>query len=495
VLYSAKTTKKVVHLADYNTLFMSQIVGRNNEIALFNNALQSKKPELIAVYGRRRIGKTFLIREFFKNSICFEITGIYNVTLKEQLQNFNNALSKFQTSKIKRPASWIEAFHQLGLYLDTIQIKSKKVVFIDEFPWFDSAKSNFLPAFENFWNAYASKRKDLIVVICGSAASYIVNKIIRNKGGLHNRITQKINLKAFNLYETQQLLKKNNIVFTQYDVLQLYMIIGGIPYYIDQISRGESVAQAIDRLCFTKDGFLQSEFSNVFASLFAQHENHEKIIRILATIRKGVTRNELVQQSKLQSGGTLTKVLQELEDSGFVEKYMPYSGSKDALYRITDEYSMFYIRFIENTKPVGSGYWLTMQQQPTFRIWAGYSFETICMKHIAQIKEGLKISGIHSTQGSWIEKGSEPGAQIDLLIDRNDNVINLCEMKFYNTEFTIDKSYLLAISNKIDAFKKSTQTRKSIFVTFITTYGLKENEYSKQLVQNSLDLEQLFVDL
>jgi hypothetical protein len=476
---------------------MTNVIGRKYEVSILNGALQSNKSELIAIFGRRRIGKTFLVRETYKNNICFEITGIYNVSLKDQLTNFNITLSKYQLTlkKVKNSVNWIEAFNRLGVYLDSIRKKNKKVVFIDEFPWFDTSKSNFLPAFENFWNSYASKRNDIVVVICGSAASYIVNKIIRNKGGLHNRITQKINLKAFNLSETEQMLTKQKLVFTKYDVLQLYMTIGGIPYYIEKINRGESVAQAIDRLCFTKDGFLRTEFTNIFASLFTQHEHHEKIIRILATVRKGFTRNELVAQSKLASGGTLTKVLQELEDSGFIEKYMPYNGSNDSLFRITDEYSVFYIRFIENTKPSNTGYWISMQQQQSFKIWAGYSFETICMKHIAQIKEGLKISGIQSIQGSWIEKNTDNGAQIDLLIDRKDNVINLCEMKFYNSEFAIDKNEVLTISNKINVFKNCTKTRKSIYVTYITTYGLKDNEYSKQLVQNNLNLEHLFVDI
>jgi len=273
------------------------------------------------------------------------------------------------------------------------------------------------------------------------------------------------------------------------------MAMGGVPYYLEKILPGESVAQAIDRLCFTKDGVLRNEFNNVFASLFDQHDNHEAIIRALASVRKGLTRTEIAKKSKLKSGGTLSKTLTELEESGFIEKYLPYKGNKDSVYRLTDEYSLFYIKYIENIKPSNKGIWIKMYNQPTYKIWSGFSFETICIKHVEQIKEGLKISGVNSLQGSWIEKNKKNNAQIDLLIDRDDNIINICEMKFYNTGFILDKKYANEIAKKVDAFCLSTKTKKNIFVTFITSYGLISNKYSKQHVQSELTINHLFIDL
>ncbi|MBU1013240.1 MAG: ATP-binding protein [Bacteroidetes bacterium] len=473
---------------------MQNLIGRKHEIEILLKALKSNKSELIAIYGRRRVGKTFLVREVYKNYIQFEIAGIHNVTLKQQLHNFHLTLSVKNTN-FQKPSYWIEAFHQLGLYLNKLKITKKKVIFIDEFPWLDTRKSKFLPAFDNFWNSYASKRDDLVVVICGSAASYMIQNIIKSKGGLHNRLTEKIQLAPFNLYETEQLFRKNKVKLSRYDILQIYMAMGGIPHYLERISSGESVAQAINRLCFRRDGFLRSEFENIFASLFEQHENHALIIRTLASIRKGLTRTEIVTRGKIASGGTLTKTLTELEESGFIEKYIPYQGNKDAIYRLSDEYSMFYIKYIENTKASDNDIWMKMYQDSSYKIWSGFSFETICMKHLAQIKEGLKISGINAFQGSWIEKNSTNSAQIDLLIDRDDNVINLCEMKFYNTEYAIDKKYANEIAKKVNAFSDCTKTKKSVFVTFITTYGLIQNQYSKQYVQNELTMDHLFIDL
>ena len=470
------------------------LIGRKNEISILQNALKSNKPELIAVYGRRRIGKTFLIRNVYKNYIQFEFSGINNCSLKQQLNNFYLTLAD-KNDSFKKPTDWIEAFHQLNQYISKLTSKKKKVIFIDEFPWLDSRKSNFLSAFDNFWNSYATKRDDLVVVICGSAASYMVKNIIKSKGGLHNRITNKIQLLPFNLFETELLLKKNKVKLTRYDILQIYMAMGGVPYYLEKILPGESVAQAIDRLCFTKDGVLRNEFNNVFASLFDQHDNHEAIIRALASVRKGLTRTEIAKKSKLKSGGTLSKTLTELEESGFIEKYLPYKGNKDSVYRLTDEYSLFYIKYIENIKPSNKGIWIKMYNQPTYKIWSGFSFETICIKHVEQIKEGLKISGVNSLQGSWIEKNKKNNAQIDLLIDRDDNIINICEMKFYNTGFILDKKYANEIAKKVDAFSLSTKTKKNVFITFITSYGLISNKYSKQHVQSELTINHLFIDL
>ena len=470
------------------------MIGRQQERTILLNALKSDRSELLVVYGRRRIGKTYLVRQVYGKDIILEFSGMYKASFKDQLLKFHLILSKHMP-KAERPKNWIEAFHILELYLDRLKSKKKKVLFFDEFPWFDTRRSGFLAAFDNFWNGYITKRNDFVVVVCGSAASYMVKKIIGNKGGLHNRLTEKIQLLPFNLFETQELLRANGVKLTPYDILQLYMAMGGVPHYLEKVLPGESVARALDRLCFEKNGFLRTEFTNVFASLFDQYENHEAIIRALAGTRKGLTRNDILKKSKISSGGTLTKTLNELEQSGFLENYVPYQGIKDSIYRLTDEYSMFYIKYIEGTRPSAKGYWMKMQGKQSYKIWAGFSFETICMKHVEQIKEGLRIGGINSVHGSWIEKNTERGAQIDLLIDRDDNVVNLCEMKFYNAPFTIDKKYAIDLANKVDAFARGTNTRKSIFVTFITTYGLEENQYSRQHVQNELNMEHLFVDL
>lgn len=474
---------------------MNKFIGRENEIVKLKEALASKNPELIAVYGRRRVGKTFLVRHVYSKHIQFEISGLHKGSLSDQLKNFFIILSRASNTpeNYEKTENWLEAFSQLENFLENTRSKKKKVIFLDEFPWFDTPRSKFLMAFENFWNTYASRKSDLVVVICGSAASYMIRKIIKSKGGLHNRITHKIRLLPFTLRETEQFFRARNLRYNQYDILQLYMAIGGVPFYLEKLQKGESVSQALDRLCFTKDGILVDEFNMVYASLFEQHERHVSIIKALSVVRKGMTRYELSKSSGIGTGGTLTRTIGELIESGFVTQYLPFGKKiKDSLYRLTDEYSMFFLKYINNNKSSGPGTWHKLSQSKSYESWSGFSFETVCLKHVDQIKSALKISAIYSENSSWIYKSSDGGTQIDLLIDRADNIINLCEMKFSKNQFAINKKYAEELKNKESTFRNVTKTRKNIFITMITTYGLRENSYSLEIVEQDLKMGVLF---
>ena len=470
----------------------NKIIGRKQELALLTEAFVSNKSELVAIYGRRRVGKTFLIREHYKNNFIYEVTGLTNGSLSDQLDNFTKELRiRTNNISIKTPRKWLEAFSLLEQYIDGLSYKNKKVIFIDEFPWIATPKSKFLMAFENFWNHYASRRDDLIIVICGSAASYMVNNIIKNKGGLHNRITKKIRLLPFNLNETELFLKNNGIKYTQYDILQLYMAIGGIPHYLENLKKGDSVAQNIDRMCFDKDGLLNSEFNQLFSSLFHDSKKHLALIYVLASIRKGISRGELIKKSKIESGGDFTVKLDELIESGFVSEYSYYQNKRKLrLYRLSDEYSLFYLKFIRNNKVEGSGTWKKLFMSQSYKSWSGFSFETLCLKHVQQIKKGLRIDAIYSINSSWFNDS----AQVDLLIDRDDNIINICEMKFSKTAFTINKNYYNNLRNKITEFQQETKSKKNVFLTMITTYGINHNQYSAEIVENELTMESLFED-
>lgn len=469
---------------------MSKIIGRKPEVELLQSTLNSGKSELIAVYGRRRVGKTFLIRECYKQNIFFEVTGLFNGTMNDQIRNFTKEIFKIKGNNQQQiPANWLDAFTLLEDKINKLRSKKKKVIFIDEFPWMATARSKFLMAFENFWNHYCTKRNDLIVVICGSAASYMVQKIINNKGGLHNRITQKMRLLPFNLSETDLFLKNKGIRYTKYDIVQLYMAIGGIPHYLDKIEKGLSVAQNIDRLCFEKDGVLSDEFDRLFRSLFDNSEKYLSIVKTLANCNKGITRQELIDKSGISGGGDFSWKLTELTESGFVSESPFYKNKKQlSLYRLSDEYSKFYLKFIQNNKGNGSGTWQRLFKSQSYASWSGFGFENLCLKHIQQIKRSLRIDAVYSLNSSWFNKN----AQIDMLIDRDDNIINICEMKFYSTLYTIDKKSYQSLRNRIQEFQRETGTRKNVFLTMITSYGIKENEYSHELVQNSLKLDSLF---
>lgn len=472
------------------------LIGRISEIAIMQDLLNSKDAEMLAVIGRRRVGKTFLVRTVYKDSICFEITGTQGATLKEQLQDFSFQLSKVSKKSGQQPvpASWQEAFRNLEDTLDTLQKTHKKVVFFDELPWLASRKSGFLPALDHFWNTWASK-KNIIVVICGSAASWMIDKVVHNKGGLHNRITKLINLPPFTLSETMDFLKSRKVDLGQYQVLQLYMAMGGIPHYLKEVKPGLSAAQNIDLICFGKNGLLRDEFTRLYPALFENAHNHITVIRALASKWKGLTRNEIVSISHLADGGGISRILTELIESGFITIYMPFGKKKkDSLYRLTDEYSLFFIHFIEKQQKVTDNLWLKLTQSPQWKSWSGFAFESICMKHSSNIKHALGISGIYSEESGYIFKGDKnsDGFQIDLLIDRSDAVINVCEMKFYSSAFTIDKSYAVKLRNKINKFKELTGTNKHIMLTFVSTYGLVKNSHSLGLVNHDIKMDVLF---
>jgi uncharacterized protein len=474
----------------------TNIVGREQEKEVLDEIIAAPKAHLAAVYGRRRVGKTYLIRTYLKQYISFEFAGIHNVDTATQLSSFAKALSLQLNNSIPvaAPASWFDAFDLLFALIEQKVKRKKAVVFLDEFPWMQTPKSNFLAAFENFWNTQASKQNNLAVILCGSAASWMIQNVVRNKGGLHNRITKRIPLLPFTLQETELFLQNRGVNLNRYQITQLYMAMGGIPHYLEQVAPGQSAAQIIDKACFTRNGFLYSEFTDLYSALFDTADRHIKVIKALAAKPMGLNRNELMKICKLQSGGSTTALFEELSSSGFITPYIPFGKkSKDSIYKLTDEFSLFYLKFMEPNRNSGKGTWMQLSNAASWKSWSGYAFETICVKHAAAVKRALGISGIYSHTSIWKSKGNTGGgAQIDLLIDRKDNCINLCEIKFHESAFTVDKKYATALQQKMNVFKRESKTRKQLFLTMITANGLQQNEHSTGLVQQVITLDALF---
>ena len=473
---------------------MSNIIGRKVEINLLNKLYGSDKSEFAAVYGRRRVGKTFLIRSVFEKKFTFQITGLANASLSQQISNFNIALQKHDPQHSTPATDWLAAFQQLIVYLEKSKEK-RKVIFFDELPWFDTPKSGFLSAFEHFWNSWASGRKDILLIACGSATSWIINKLINNKGGLHNRVTKRIKVLPFTLAECESFVKLKKINLDRYQITQLYMAFGGIPFYWEEVEKGQSATQNIDRICFTENGLLRNEYNNLYASLFGNPEKHITVIEVLAKKSIGLTRQEIIKFTGLPNAGSTTRILNELEESGFIRKYTPFNNKlRNSLYQLNDFYSLFYIKFIENSKVSTKDYWINLFDSPKYRAWSGYAFEQVCLYHVEEIKKALGISGIQTSISSWRSHKSENKSQIDLVIDRRDQVINICEIKYSINPFTISKKYVEELRNKIGNFKSETKTKKSIFLTLITTYGTEKNKYYGGLVQNEVIMEDLFTN-
>ena len=474
----------------------NKIIGRIEECKRLDSCLKADMAQLIIVYGRRRVGKTFLINQYFDNQFAFKVTGIYGQTKEVQISNFMASLNEMSRRKYDEANNWFEAFRYLKAYTKTLSKKKKQVFFFDEMPWMDNKKSDFLSAFEWFWNDYASSVDNLVFIVCGSATSWMDEKIANNKGGLFNRQTCRLYLKPFKLYEVEKYLQEKGINWSRYDISECYMIMGGIPYYLSLLDNSISYKQNIDKLFFSPNGELWDEFDHLYRTLFTNSDDYIKVVSSLSEKLGGLTRLEIIEKTGLSSGGELTKILDNLILSGFVRVSNFYNKKKkDALYQLADYYTLFYYRYIHKNYGKDEHYWSNAIDNPARKVWAGLTFEQICKDHIGQIKQTLGISGVLSQESAWFTEGDEDkgitGAQIDLLIDRRDRVVSICEMKYSVNEFLIDKKYDMNLRNKVESFRKATNCKKSIQLVMVTSYGLKEGKYNS-FVNAQITLDDLY---
>ena len=469
-----------------------KIIGRKEEQKLLETHYASVKPEFIVVYGRRRVGKTFLIRETFRDRFCFHFTGYANLARKRQLFRFTTALREFGGKDYPQAKDWFVAFDQLRSLIEESHIEGKKVVFLDEMPWMDTRKSDFLSALEGFWNGWASGREDILLIACGSAASWIAGKLFGNKGGLHNRVTRRIYIEPFSLKECEEYFRSKRFVYDRRMVLESYMVFGGIPYYMDLMEPEYSVSQNVDRLCFHQDGALADEYREAFSSLFDKPGLYMDIVAVLAKKASGMNRYDIVNLAGCSNGGTLTKALDDLERCGFIRKFNEYGKrNKGAVFQLIDPFTLFYLKQMQGNASHGEAHWTNALRSGARNAWNGYAFEIVCFWHIPQIKKRLGISGVSTEIYAWRSRDAVPGAQIDMVIDRIDGIVNLCEIKYSNERFSIDRKYAERLSEKAAAFIKETGSRKALHTTFLTTYGLAESGY-RHSVQSEITLDDLF---
>ena len=472
------------------------IIGREKEKGVLMNCYDSDRSEFVAIYGRRRVGKTFLVKELFETKFAFYSTGILNGTRDAQLRAWNDEISRFGGTDSPAAKNWIEAFGNLNtlIWLPSVKAKrpGKKVIFLDEIPWMATMHSDFLAGLDYFWNRWASSRNDVLLIICGSAASWITDSIINDKGGLHNRLTRKILVEPFCLRECEQFFESRHLPMTRYQIAEAYMIFGGIPYYMSLMEPRFSLYQNVDMMYFTQGAELRDEFENLYRSLYKNAENYIRVIEALAKKGIGLTRTEISTDSKISDGGSLTKILRDLSISGFIREYKAYGQKKrDSLYQLIDFFSMFDIRFRGKRDEHADDFWLRFSSTPAHSAWSGIGYEKLCLLHLTQIRKALGISGVLTSAFSWRGDHVGKGAQVDLVIDRSDNIINLCEVKFSSGQYLIDKKQNESMRNKRTAFANSTHTRKAVQTTMITTFGLKKNEYSAE-VFSDVALDDLF---
>lgn len=474
---------------------MRIMIGRLTEKEELLATLDDTESQFVAVYGRRRVGKTYLIRETFDNKFAFQHTGVANGTLKAQLAEFQESLRLYGMEEPRCPKNWIEAFHMLADLLSTKNGGQKKVVFIDELPWMDTPKSYMLSALEHFWNSWASARKDIVLIVCGSATAWIQKKILNNYGGLHNRVTLKMCIHPFTLGECEKYMLSRGFSLSRMEIIVGYMAMGGIPYYWSLMKKKFSLDQNIDNLFFQADAPLRNEYNALFASLFKFPESYMKVVIALSEVKCGMLRSEILKSTKLSDNQTFSDVLSDLEQCGFIRKYMALGKkTRGAFYQLIDNYTLFYLRFVTQNSTNDENFWINSIDTPLIYSWCGLAFERVCLWHIPQIKIALGIQGVKCSVYSWRTTPNElhDGAQVDLLIDRKDGVINLCEMKFSDNDYVMDAVEEKNLRNRRTAFKMETQAKKSIHTTLVTTYGLRQNSHSS-IVQSVVTIDNLFV--
>lgn len=482
------------------------IIGRENEKRELNKYISSEQSEFVAIYGRRRVGKTFLVKELLEGRFSFRMTGKEKATLSDQLLNFSYALEDFFQDD-QRPKSWTEAFRMLSKNIEKMG-DGTKIIFIDELPWLDTPKSRFLGALEHFWNNWAYYRNDIKLIVCGSATSWMLKKLINARGGLHNRVTHKMLVSPFCLEETEQYFLSRGFNYERPEIIDCYMAVGGIAYYLSLFDRDKSVAENINDLCFTKGGELTDEFNKLYDSLFKKAESHIAVINALSGSRKGMTRLELINKTKLSNNGNLTTLLKELETCEFIRSYRPFGKEKkNKMFQLTDQFSLFHLHFMNTGGDYGRNYWMQMIGKQEYIAWSGYAFETVCLHHIEQIVNALGINGIYYSPCSWSYRPSEAvkndeeadedlkrGGQIDLLIDRKDKTISVCEMKYAGEEYEITKAYSGYVEDRLRTFRKVTNTKKSFSIVYITPFGLSNNMYARK-VNRQVTADDLFKKL
>ena len=471
------------------------IVGREKEIKKLQELHDSDSAELVALYGRRRVGKTFLIDNVFENNIFFRHAGLSPVernTMREQLLHFHRSLKLSGWEKNDVPTSWLEAFYMLEDLIEQHTDRNKKVViFIDEIQWMDTPKAKFMTGFEAFWNGWACHKNNVMVVVCGSSSSWILDKLINNHGGLYNRVTCEIKLQPFTLRECEKYFESRGVTMSRYDIVQAYMMLGGIPFYLKYLDKSLSLAQNIDSLFFAENALLKDEFDRLFITLFTNSEEMKTIVRALSEKNRGLSRKEIVQATGIEDSGDFSKKLKALVSGGFVIKYSSFgNGKREDFYKLIDPFCLFYLKFMRDKKRKN---WINIEETRKVVVWKGYAFENVCWNHISQIKDALKIGGVVTEESLWSKRGDETsdGTQIDLIIDRKDHVVNMCEIKFYSDEFAVDKEYHLVLERRKKLLREIISAKSVVHSTLITTYGLRRNEYNGDFV-SVIKMDDLF---
>ncbi len=475
-----------------------KLIGRHRECGILEECLTSPGSEFVIICGRRRVGKTFLADRFFEGEFDFKFVGQNKMRTRDQLRNFGGALKKYSNRDPEPFSDWFGAFDALEAYLETLPEDRKKVLFFDEMPWMDTRRSSFVGALECFWNGWAASKYNIVLIATGSATSWMSDKILKNRGGLYNRVTRRIYLKPFSLAETEEYLKSAGSSMDRYEILQCYMFTGGIPYYLSMIDPKLSLAQNIDKLVFAEGAPLRHEFNELYNAVFPQAESYIRVVELLGGHKAGLTKKEIARAVKL-NGTFLRNVLDNLVQCDFVDYYLMFGKKHTPVYKLVDFFTLFHFKFIADHDVKDPEWWTHHLDDPGVAAWMGLTFELVCIRHHMQIKKALGISGMGTAVYTWKcapdPERLLPGAQVDMVIERADRYIHLCEMKFSVGEYDITKEYDGKLRERMRVFKLVSGTKQPVVNTFVTTFGLGLSSRVRSIVHSEVTMDQLFEPL
>lgn len=470
------------------------LIARKSECEQIRRCLSSGRSEFVIVCGRRRIGKTFLVDSYFRGLYDFTFVGSHKATTQVQLRRFAKALREHSNKEYKPFSDWYDAFNALEDYISSLPEGRKKVLFIDEMPWIDTRRSIFANALEDFWNGWANRRSDILLIASGSATSWMADNLISNQGGLHNRITQRIFLRPFTLGETEEYVRSHGGEWTRYDIVRCYMFTGGVPYYLSLLDFSRSVSQNIDALCFDENGALRREYDELYNALFTNAESYIKVVELLYHNKAGMERKEIARATRM-NGVHINTILRNLVTCDFLSCRQLFGKQNAMVYRLKDFYTLFYLKFIAGNNNLDRQWWTHHIADPGVRAWEGLTFEIVCMEHHEQVKRALGISGMATAVSTWRSDGDEennlPGSQVDMIIDRTDRIIHLCEVKFSEGVYNITAEYERRLRQRQALFILKTKTKKTVVHTFITTYGIGHGKHSG-IIHSEITINELF---
>lgn len=477
-----------------------KLIGRKKEIQELEKAYRSGQFEFIALYGRRRVGKTYLVSQVFEDRISFRHAASPNDEerqdekglLKMQLEVFYGSLLAQGLKESKKPNSWVEAFLLLIRLFEGKDPAERWVIFLDEFPWMDTKRSNFIEAFSWFLNFWAANQKNLMIIAAGSSTSWMLNNLIHSTGGLYNRVTNPIRLSPFRLQETEQFFREKGFDLSRYSIARIQMAFGGIPYYLNFLDRGEGLSRFVDRMLFEKGAKLGLEYDTLFRSSFEKGDLARKIAEYLGKRSSGYTRKEIVEGLKISDGKAVKDALDALQEGDFVLEYVPYKEAQNKKrYRLIDPFCIFYLHFVAGKRSLDPSFFADSVEPNS---WIGAAFENLCAAHLEQIKRALVISKLSSIEFSLVfpKEEDKKGAQVDLVLVRKDRIVNLCEMKFYGKPYVQTEKEHHSLTNRVARLKETLPATYSIAPVLITVFEPSSGGYPDDYVQ-VLTLDDLFM--